>query len=149
MAYRIILRRDSSVNWEASNPVLLLGEPGYETDTGYFKIGDGVSTWTQLAFYTGATGSPGATGSVGPTGSLGPTGATGPLPVGYAVTGSNQFYGDQSITGSISILNGILLNPQTFSGLASVPDGYNGSLNGPINLTGQITVEGSGILSIT
>ena len=38
MAYRIILRRDTSINWEKNNPVLLLGEPGYETDTGNLKL---------------------------------------------------------------------------------------------------------------
>ena len=142
MAYRIILRRDSSANWEASNPVLLSGEPGYETDTGALKIGNGVSTWTDLETY-------GPTGGTGVTGAMGPTGATGPLPEDYATTGPNQFYGDQSIEGSISILEGILLNPQIFSGSALVPDGFNGTLKGPIELTGEISVEGSGILYIT
>lgn len=80
MAYRIILRRDTAANWNMNNPVLLSGEPGYETDTGYLKIGDGVSTWEQLDFYMGATGS---TGAVGPTGA----GSTGP----------NTFYGNQTI----------------------------------------------------
>lgn len=94
MAYRIILRRDTSENWSNNNPVLLSGEPGYETDTGYLKIGDGVSTWQQLEFYMGATG---ATGSVGPTGAGG--------------TGSNIFYGNQIIgpsggTASTLVLSG-------------------------------------------
>ena len=51
MAYRILLRRDSSENWVASNTVLMAGEPGYVTDTGELKIGDGVSTWTDLSYY--------------------------------------------------------------------------------------------------
>jgi len=41
MAYRILLRRDSSENWSTSNTVLMAGEPGYVTDTGRLKIGDG------------------------------------------------------------------------------------------------------------
>jgi hypothetical protein len=50
MAYRIILRRDTSTNWTTNNPVLLLGEPGYETDLGGFKIGDGSTAWNDLIY---------------------------------------------------------------------------------------------------
>ena len=92
MAYRIILRRDTSVNWIENNPVLLSGEPGYETDTVKFKIGDGSSTWTDLAYYAGTTGDTGATGPIGITGATGPTGNQGP-------TGSTGPTGDQGVTG--------------------------------------------------
>lgn len=88
MAYRILLRRDSSENWISSNTVLLSGEPGYSTDTGELKIGDGVTPWTTLDAYAGITGGTGATGSIGTTG---PTGAGG--------TGANTFYGSQTISG--------------------------------------------------
>jgi hypothetical protein len=59
MAYRILLRRDTSTNWSENNPVLASGEPGYETDTGKLKIGDGSTTWNDLSEVgiTGATGS--------------------------------------------------------------------------------------------
>ena len=50
MAYRIVLRRDTSINWTTNNPVLLLGEPGYETDLGGFKIGDGSTSWSDLVY---------------------------------------------------------------------------------------------------
>jgi hypothetical protein len=56
MAYRIILRRDTSVNWIQNNPVLLEGEPGYEIDTERIKIGDGQSPWSALPYYAGITG---------------------------------------------------------------------------------------------
>jgi hypothetical protein len=72
MAYRILLRRDSSVNWDEANPVLLEGEPGYETDTGKMKIGDGSSTWSALDYY-------GGTGPAGPVGPIGPTGPSGTI----------------------------------------------------------------------
>jgi hypothetical protein len=97
MAYRIILRRDGSSNWESQNPVLLLGEPGYETDTGKFKIGDGSSMWSDLNYYIGATGGTGSTGVTGPTGSIGVTG-----PTGAGGTGENTFYGNQTIVGGTS-----------------------------------------------
>ena len=42
---RIIIRNDTAANWSSSNPVLLKGELGIETDTGVVKYGDGVATW--------------------------------------------------------------------------------------------------------
>ena len=50
MAYRITLRRDTSLNWSNNNPVLLSGEPGFETDLGGLKIGDGSTPWTDLIY---------------------------------------------------------------------------------------------------
>lgn len=45
---RIIIRNDTSSNWQSANPVLLKGELGIETDTGIVKYGDGVKKWNQL-----------------------------------------------------------------------------------------------------
>jgi hypothetical protein len=112
MAYRILLRRDSSINWETQNPVLLSGEPGYETDTGKLKIGDGASQWLSLNYYMGATGSSGITGATGSSGITGPTGFSGITgPTGAGSTGANTFYGNQTITGGTAgtlILSGAL-----------------------------------------
>lgn len=52
MTATIKLRRDTAANWVSANPVLALAEPGLETDTDKLKIGDGVSTWTELAYFT-------------------------------------------------------------------------------------------------
>jgi len=46
-------RRDTAANWTSNNPTLLNGEIGYETDTGYLKIGDGSTAWTSLAYVEG------------------------------------------------------------------------------------------------
>lgn len=46
-------RRDTAANWNSNNPTLLSGEIGYETDTGYLKIGDGSTAWTSLAYVLG------------------------------------------------------------------------------------------------
>lgn len=48
MATRILLRRDSSADWEGTDPVLADGEPGYDKTTGELRIGDGVSSWSEL-----------------------------------------------------------------------------------------------------
>ena len=50
MATKIQLRRDNAANWQATNPVLSLGEPGVETDTHNMKVGDGVTAWNNLAY---------------------------------------------------------------------------------------------------
>ena len=46
-------RRDTAANWTSNNPTLLNGEIGYETDTGYLKIGDGSTAWTSLGYVDG------------------------------------------------------------------------------------------------
>lgn len=47
----IQLRRGTAASWTSSNPVLTQGEPGYETDTGRLKIGDGLTHWVSLSYY--------------------------------------------------------------------------------------------------
>ncbi len=44
--YRV--RSDSTEKWAAVNPVLALGECGYDFDLNIMKIGDGVKTWSAL-----------------------------------------------------------------------------------------------------
>jgi hypothetical protein len=46
-------RRDTAANWTAENPTLLAGEIGLESDTGYWKVGDGTTAWTSLAYVSG------------------------------------------------------------------------------------------------
>lgn len=48
--YQLKLRSDTAANWTAVNPVLALGEPGYETDSLRFKIGNGSSNWNSLVY---------------------------------------------------------------------------------------------------
>lgn len=47
---RLVPAADTAANWTAANPVLDLGEAGYETDTGQKKVGDGSTAWTSLAY---------------------------------------------------------------------------------------------------
>ncbi len=50
---KIQLRRDTAANWTSADPTLSAGELGMETDTFRFKIGDGLSAWTDLVYETG------------------------------------------------------------------------------------------------
>lgn len=58
MAFRIQIRRDTTGNWTASNPVLLEGEMGLDITIKCLKIGDGATPWNSLPYFTcqGATG---------------------------------------------------------------------------------------------
>ena len=47
---RIKLRRGTAAAWTSANPTLAAGEPGYETDTGKHKIGNGATAWASLAY---------------------------------------------------------------------------------------------------
>jgi hypothetical protein len=51
----IQIRRDTAANWTSTNPTLAAGEIGFETDTGKFKIGNGSTAWTFLAYSFNAT----------------------------------------------------------------------------------------------
>lgn len=46
----ILLRRDTAANWQTQNPVLMLGEQGYDTTNKRLKIGDGTTAWNSLAY---------------------------------------------------------------------------------------------------
>jgi hypothetical protein len=56
MAVRIQLRRGTAAEWTSANPTLMVGELGYETDTGLYKVGDGSTAWSGLS-YNGLYGS--------------------------------------------------------------------------------------------
>jgi hypothetical protein len=51
VANKIQIRRGTAGSWTAANPTLLQGETGWESDTGFFKIGDGSTAWTSLGYW--------------------------------------------------------------------------------------------------
>lgn len=51
---RIQNRRGTAAQWVEGNPTLAPGEIGLELDTGKFKIGTGLLTWTELSYGLGS-----------------------------------------------------------------------------------------------
>ena len=55
MATRMQQRRGTALQWTSTNngdgPILNAGEIGFESDTGKFKIGDGVNHWIDLDYF--------------------------------------------------------------------------------------------------
>lgn len=56
---KIQLRRDTAANWTSLNPVLTLGEPGYDITSGELRIGNGVAAWVALPRFLTGTGGAG------------------------------------------------------------------------------------------
>lgn len=48
---KVQIRRGTTAQWLAVNPVLSVGEVGLDTNTGYIKIGNGSTTWSLLPFF--------------------------------------------------------------------------------------------------
>ena len=46
------LKRGLADAWTRNNPLLQAGEPGYELDTRRLKIGDGVTYWNNLPYFS-------------------------------------------------------------------------------------------------
>jgi len=69
MAINIQFRRGTASEWTAANPTLAVAEFGVETDTNKFKLGDGATAWTSLA-YGGIKGDDGTSGVVTATSPL-------------------------------------------------------------------------------
>lgn len=117
MAVKIQYRRGTAAEWTSANPTLATGEPGYETDTGKFKVGDGSTAWTSLAYSSGIQGATGATGATGPQGiqgiqglkgDTGDTGPTGPQGIQgiKGDTGDTGPQGPQGPAGPVQSVNG-------------------------------------------
>ena len=49
---RLKIRRDTTTNWSANNPILLSGEVGYDQTKNQFKLGNGSTDWNSLAYYS-------------------------------------------------------------------------------------------------
>jgi len=69
MAINIQFRRGTASEWTAANPTLAVAEFGVETDTDKFKLGDGATAWTSLA-YGGIKGDDGTSGVAAATAPL-------------------------------------------------------------------------------
>ena len=97
------LRHAIGADWSTVNPVLAVGELGYETNSGQFKIGIGGTGWNSLPYG----------GLNGPTGNTGPTGMTGPVPTNVnslTVNGTLAVQEIQEYSNAISGASGTVIH---------------------------------------
>ncbi len=104
----IKVRRGTAAAWTSGNPTLAAGEPGYETDTGKIKIGDGSTAWNSLAYrFTGAVtfGTPAITlGTSAAAGSIDePIRRDATIVAFDGTSPSTQAFGDSAATGSAAV----------------------------------------------
>lgn len=71
-------KRMSASQWATSSLILLDGELGIESDTGFVKVGNGTGRYSELQYLTGPRGERGERGPQGIPGLQGPRGETGP-----------------------------------------------------------------------
>ena len=55
MAFQIQMRRGTAAEWTSADPILAVGEFGYETDTGKLKVGNGTSVWSIRPYFASKT----------------------------------------------------------------------------------------------
>jgi hypothetical protein len=151
MAIQIQYRRGTASQWTTTDPVLAIGEPGYETDTGRFKVGDGSAVWSALPYSsgpTGPTGPQGITGPTGPQGVTGPTGAQGIQGV-TGPTGDAGPTGPQGIQG-IQGIQGVAGPTGPTGGTGSIgPTGPTGSTPAIAGTNSQIQYNNAGVFGAT
>jgi len=96
-------RRDTAANWTSVNPTLLLAEFGYETDTGKFKMGDGTTAWSSLAYVAGLNGADGSDGSDGSDGTDGSDAEAGHIVEGRLTLTSGSAIPSADVTGAVTL----------------------------------------------
>lgn len=48
---KLLIRRDTGLNWAQKNPILFCGEIGFDTTRERHKIGDGIRHWNELPYF--------------------------------------------------------------------------------------------------
>lgn len=99
---RVQHKRMTKAEWASSSVILLQGEIGVEYDTGYAKVGDGTSRFSELKYMSGPKGDKGESGERGLTGDRGLTGERGPqgLPGETGPRGATGARGPQGLQGN-------------------------------------------------
>lgn len=132
MSVIIKFRRGNSSEWTSSgSTVLASGEPGFELDTGRFKIGDGVTAWSGLYY-----------ASIVPTGFIAGSG----IDIDLSTNGS---YATISVTGHTHSSSDIIDFNSSVSGLLPVKNIVGGTGIYVTATTGNYTIGISGNVLIS
>jgi len=140
----IQIRRDTKAGWNVSL-VLAAGEIGYETDTGNFKVGDGTTIWSSLAYQMPYinTGAGNRTSTVKET--LVVNHETDRVGIGtdtptekLSVTGNAAVSGNITAGGTLGVTGNVAVNTDKFNITAA---SGNTTVAGTLGVTGLTTLS--------
>ena len=125
---RMQQKRMSASDWSNSSLILLDGELGIESDTGFVKVGNGTSRFSELQYLTGPRGERGERGPQGIPGLQGARGETGPQGL-QGIQGQKGETGERGPAGSAgeNIIN--QLNRQPLKYWCGTEQQYNAISN--------------------
>ncbi len=148
MATRMLQRRGTASQWNSANPVLGEGEIGWESDTNKFKIGDGVNTWANLAYFLDEDALGGSIDDYVPLTAVGSTVApiaspaltgTPTAPTATANTNTTQIATTEFVSTAISNLVGAA--PEALNTLSELGDALNDDANFATTVANSIAAK--------
>lgn len=153
MAIQIQYRRGTAAEWTSANPTLAVGEPGYETDTGKFKVGNGSTAWNSLAYSSGITGDKGGAPYVFSTTTTAADPGTGTIRYNNATFSSiSAIYIDNTDINSVSMTSWYdnwATTTNTHYGYLTIMSRTTGTAIGQFRVTAIASISGYYNLSVT
>jgi len=149
---KIQIRRGTTSEWTASNPVLASGELGLDTTTGVIKTGNGSSTWSVLTTtYASGTLMTTVQGQITPTAWTIPTYATGwqNYGGGYTQVGYRKIGDLVYMRGLLQATTGVTATAWTFPTGFRPPYTLLTGVMTSANLWRRIDVSTAGVMTIT
>ena len=128
--------------WVSQGTIHFIGSDGAVKDT-LSATADGLAMSNLLV--TGSIIATSITGSLLSTNGV-ISGSQQIVDLGFATTGSNTFYGNQTIHGTVAV--NVMMNPQNITEYVLIPTGFNALILGEVGFQNEVVVETGALLTI-